>query len=68
MKIAIDFILLMMICHEKVVISVESFGTLKLNIATSENILNDFGNINYEILAEIYDFIPDDDRNNWFKL
>jgi hypothetical protein len=41
-----------------------TFGTLKLNIATSENILNDFGNINYEILAEIYDFIPDDDRNN----
>ena len=44
-----------------------TFGTLKLNIATSENILDDFSNINYEILAEIYDFIPDDDRDSWLK-
>lgn len=41
-----------------------TFGTLKLNIATSENILNDFGNINYEILAEINDFIPNEEENN----
>lgn len=41
-----------------------TFGTLKLSIATSENILNDFDNINYEIIAEIYDFILDDNRNS----
>lgn len=41
-----------------------TFGTLKLSIATSEDILNDFDNINYEIIAEIYDFIPDDNRNS----
>lgn len=41
-----------------------TFGTLKLNIATSENILDDFRNINYEILAEIYDFIPNEENND----
>lgn len=41
-----------------------TFGTLKLKITTSENILNEFGNIDSEIIAEIYDFIPDDDRNS----
>lgn len=41
-----------------------TFGTLKLKITTSENILDEFGNIDSEIIAEIYDFIPDDDRNS----